>query len=136
LHMKTRKQPRSGTESTREPFITIDDVVDKAQKLVTDLKKLAERKYPLDVRKASQVRKEVKRMAKDRRRGESIMIKDGSRTYFIDIEKMSDGKPYLKITESRYKGEKEERERKDIIVFPEKAEEFAQAVSKLVAKLG
>ena len=136
LPMKSMKSSKPGTqEPTREPFATIDEAIDLNQKVHTVLTELANYRYPLGVRKAGRVRKGVNRMAKDRKKGESIMIKDGSRTYFIDVEKMSDGKPYLKITESRYKGEKEERKRNDVIVFPEKAEAFAKAVSQMAAKL-
>src|SRR5258706_15072726 len=102
-------------EPAREPFPVIDDAIEKAQELVATLQKLGKQKHPLDVRRAGRLRKEVeKNMADHREKRESTMIKDGSRTYFIDIEKMSDGKPYLKITESRYKGEGKDRERKDI----------------------
>ncbi len=128
-----------GEEPAREPFPVIDDAIEKAQELVATLQKLGKQKHPLDVRRASRLRKEVENnMAVDadhREKRDSTMIKDGSRTYFIDVEKMSDGKPYLKITESRYKGEGKERERKNIIVFPEKAKEFVKAVSQMAAKL-
>jgi hypothetical protein len=39
------------------------------------------------------------------------------------------------ITESRFKGEGEERERSTIIVFQENAQEFAEAVSQMSEKL-
>ena len=119
----------------REPFITIDDCILLAQELAACLDKLSQQKHPLDVRKGVSMRKgrEVECMSND---NESRQIKAGGRTYFVDIETVQDGsRKYLKITESRMKGEGKDRERNTIIVFPEKAQEFAAAVSEMVAKL-
>ncbi len=66
---------------------------------------------------------------------ESKQVRAGSRTYFIDIEEAKNGKRFLKITESRFKGEGSERERASIIVFPEEANAFAEAVSEMAEKL-
>ena len=116
----------------RELFITIDDLVEKAQELMAGLKRLSEYKYPLDIRRG--IRKEViDEMAENE---ESMQVKAGSRTYFFDLKQTKDGKLFLVITESRFKGEGEERERNTIMVFPENAGEFADAVSKMTAKLG
>ena len=94
------------------------------------LKKLSEFKYPLDVRRG--VRKGVeKRMNDDT---ESVQIKGSGRTYFLDIENTKEGKPYLRITESR-KGEGDKWERNSINVFPENAKEFAEAISEMITKL-
>ena|SRR5579859_4598584 len=141
--MQNNKVSTSTTEGqTRPDFITIDDAIQKAEAVVSDLKKLGERKYPLDVRKASrntnrnESGKEVKRMVggyKSNR--DSIQVRDGKRTYFIDVEKTAEGKPYLRITESRFKGEGSERERSSIVIFQEKAEEFAEAVAKQSEKV-
>lgn len=66
---------------------------------------------------------------------ESKQVRSGSRTYFIDIETPSEGKRYLKITESRFKGSDQERQRSSIIVFPEDAKELSDAISEMVKKL-
>ena len=66
---------------------------------------------------------------------DSRTIRSGGRTLFLDVEKTKEGKPYLRITESRFKGEGKERERSSIFVFPEDVEEFAQAVSEMRKKL-
>lgn len=132
--MLNDKDLKSG--NSREPFPTIDQALEIAQELENVLKKLGEQKHPLDVRKA---RKEVVRdmQAKyDNRDRESKQIKAGSRTYFIDVEKTKEGKRYLRITESRFKGEGSERERNSIAIFPEEAKEFADAIAEMVAKLG
>jgi hypothetical protein len=67
---------------------------------------------------------------------ESRTIKAGATTYFLDIKQTKDGKPYLLITESRFKGDGNERERRTIIVFQERAKEFSQATSEMCARLG
>jgi len=40
------------------------------------------------------------------------------------------------ITESRYKGDNEKRERNTIIVFQEKAKQFVEAIAELSNRLG
>jgi hypothetical protein len=65
---------------------------------------------------------------------QSRQIKGSGRTYFLDIEKTRDDKPYLRITESR-KGAGDKFERNSINVFLEDADEFAQAVSEMASKL-
>jgi hypothetical protein len=67
---------------------------------------------------------------------DSIIVKAGSKTYFFDLKQTRDHKPYLLITESRFKGEGEERERVSISVFPETAAAFGQAVAGMVTRLG
>ena len=67
---------------------------------------------------------------------DSITVKAGSKTYFFDLKQTRDNKPYLLITESRFKGEGEERERVSISIFPETAEAFGQAVTGMMARLG
>ncbi len=120
--------------SDREPFTTIDDCIVLARQLAKQLSQLGEQKYPLTVRRGmKQRREEVERMRDDR---QSRQIKAGSRTYFIDVESTKEGgSQYLKITESRFQGEGKERERSSIMVFREHAQEFAQAISEMVAKL-
>ena len=66
----------------------------------------------------------------------SKTIRAGAKTYFFDIKKTKHKKPYLTITESNFKGEGEDRERKMLIIFPENARKFADAVSLMVSKLG
>ncbi len=66
----------------------------------------------------------------------SKIIKAGAKTYFFDLKKTKHKKPYLTITESNFKGEGEDRERKTLVVFPESAKKFAEALSLMVSKLG
>lgn len=114
------------------PLITIDDLQQTAKHLVEGLRKLGEYKYPLAIRRG--FRKEVKNMAKQK--GISKTVKAGSITYFFDVKETKAKKPYLVITESRFKGEGEDRERKAILVFQEHAQEFAKTVGEMAAKLG
>jgi hypothetical protein len=102
----------------------------KAQELFAGLKQLSESRHPLDVRRG--VRKGVKRRMNDGR--QSRQIKAKGRTYFLDVEETREGKPYLRITESR-KGDGDKFERNSINVFPEDADEFAQSVSEMISKL-
>jgi hypothetical protein len=129
--MREGKASRLNSSLKREPFTTIDDLLEKARELMSGLKKLSESKYPLDIRRG--IRKEV--MGNMAGNEESMQVKAGGRTYFLDLKKTKDGKPFLVITESKFKGEGEERERNTIMIFPENAEEFSDAVSKMTAKL-
>ena len=67
---------------------------------------------------------------------ESKTIKAGARTYFFDVKQTQEGKPYLVITESRFKREGQERERASLAVFPEQAQEFLATTQEMVEKLG
>ena len=65
----------------------------------------------------------------------SQIVKAGAKTYFLDLKETRDGKPYLVITESRFKGEGKERERTSIAVFPEHAQGFLQALQEMVSRI-
>lgn len=128
--MQNNKTSRLENDPDRGPFITIDDLQRLAQELVDGLNRLGDYKRPLDIRRG---RKGVKNMIEQDKRSETV--KAGSKTYFFDIKETREGNPYLVITESRFKGEGGDRERKTIVVFQENASEFADAVSKMTAKL-
>jgi hypothetical protein len=130
LLMPNDRESRSGSSPDCEPFTTIDDLLHKAQELFVGLRRLSGYKYPLDIRRG--VRKGMKKRMNDDR--QSRQIKGSGRTYFLDIEETKGGKPYLRITESR-KGEGDKFERNSVNVFPEDADEFAQAVSEMASKL-
>ena len=65
----------------------------------------------------------------------SKIVKAGATTYFFDVKSTKDGKPFLVITESRFKGEGRERERSSIVIFPEQIKEFASALQEISHKL-
>lgn len=65
----------------------------------------------------------------------SQTIRAGATTYFLDIKEAQGGKPYLSITESRFKGEGSQRQRATIVVFPEHISEFIQALNTIAGEL-
>lgn len=133
LLMQNDKGSKSGSNPEPEPFITIDDLVKQAQELFRGLCKLSEYKHPLDIRRGTAIRRGVKKRMNKKR--QSKQVNAASRTYFFDVSETTDGKPYLRITESR-KGGEDAWERASIIVFPEDADKFAEAVSEMTSKLG
>jgi hypothetical protein len=90
--------------TTREPFTTIDDLVQLSQQLFAGLRELGARKYPMMIRKGRGVMKQMTDQS------ESKMVKAGATTYFFDIKQTKDKKPFLVISASRFKGEGAERE--------------------------
>lgn len=68
-------------------------------------------------------------------RKESKTVRAGSITYFFDLKETKDHKPFLVITESRFKGEDEDRERKSIVVFQDNIKDFTKAINEVAAKL-
>ena len=119
-----------------DPFVTIDDLAVKAQGLADGLQKLRSYRHPLEIRRGVQRAGEgvSKRMAEREENKDSMQVKGGGRTYFLDMARTSKDTPYLRITESR-KGEGEEFERSSIYVFPEDAEQFSTAVQEMTGKL-
>ena len=107
-------------------FTTIDDVIRLSQVLCDRLNRIGEYKYPLAVRKGVNVIVDKK---------DSRTVRAGSITYFFDVKQTKEGKPFLVITESRYKGEGENHERKSIVVFQDNIQEFSKAVSEIAANL-
>ena len=65
----------------------------------------------------------------------SKTVKAGAITYFFDIKQSKQGKPFLVITMSRFKGEGGERERASMVVFPEQAKQFLSAAQEMIAQL-
>jgi hypothetical protein len=62
---------------------------------------------------------------------DSQTIRAGSNTYFMDVKQTKAGKPYLTITESRFKGEGEKHHRSSISIFPEHLPDFLQALNAI-----
>ena len=65
----------------------------------------------------------------------SRIVKAGAKTYFFDVKETKESKPFLVITESRFKGEGHERERSSIAIFPEYAQDFLQALQEMTELL-
>ena len=116
-----------GSEAALPSIVTIDDLQDIARTLARGLDKLGAYKYPLAIRKG------VRHMTE--REKPIDVVKAGAITYFFDIKETKAGKPYLLITESRFKGEKEDRERKSIVVFQENVPGFANMVAEVAGRI-
>ena len=70
LLMPNDKVSGLGSNPDREPFITIDDLIQKAQELFAGLEKLSKYKYPLDIRRG--VGKGVKKRMTDDKKSKQI----------------------------------------------------------------
>ena len=117
---------QSEADFKRPSFSTIDDMLELARKLVEGLNILGKRKYPLDIRRG------VMNMEREKN---SEMLKAISKTYFFDIKETKEGKPYLIITESRFKGKDEKPERTSVMVFQENIQEFADIVTHMAERI-
>jgi hypothetical protein len=126
-HMQSDQKIELGSRLMEGTVITIDDLIPLANQLSKGLNKLGEYKYPLDIRRG------VRSMSAER---ENITIKAIGRTYFLDVKETKDGNPFLIITESRSKGEGNDRERSSILIFQDNLKEFAEAVSNIANKIG
>jgi hypothetical protein len=111
----------------REHYTTIDDLIQLSQELLAKLINLGGYRHPLAVRRGVNYMTDHNESSKQ--------VKAGSKTYFFDLKKTKEEKPYLIITESRFLGEGKERERNSIIVFPDHAEEFGKTLTEMVEKL-
>ena len=110
----------------REKFITIDDIVLKAERLWQELIDLSQIKHPLSVRRG------VKAMQPENK---NEVLKTQSKTYFFDIETAQNGTPYLKITESYINSSTKEQTRNTIIVFQDDVFKFSGFVNVMAKKM-
>lgn len=60
----------------------------------------------------------------------SSVLKAGKRTFFFDVNLASSNKRYLKITESRFEGEGQDRKRNSLILFPEDVLNFQSRLNE------
>jgi len=56
----------------------------------------------------------------------------GAKTIFFDVNLAANDKKYLKITESRFAGEGNERVRSSVVLFAENIEGFQKSLSEMV----
>jgi hypothetical protein len=127
---KERPSPPAGT--TPEAPITLDALAAQVGLLAEAVSRLTTVDQSPTIPHEAPVGEEVVDMTEH---DDSIIVKAGSKTYFFDLKQTRDNKPYLLLTESRYKGEGEERERVSITVFPESAAPFGQAVAEMVGRI-
>jgi hypothetical protein len=57
----------------------------------------------------------------------TVKFSQGRRTFFFDVKKSKNDKPFLKITSSSIKGE--DKQRANIMVFDNEMPEFMQAMA-------
>lgn len=65
----------------------------------------------------------------------SSALKAGKRTYFFDVYLASNNKNYLKITESRFVEEGQDRKRSTMFLFPDDAQNFQSRLNEMVEHL-
>lgn len=63
------------------------------------------------------------------------MLRAGRKTIFFDVNKASNDKHYLKITESRFVGEGDEKVRNSLVLFPEEVDSFQKNLKDIVGYL-
>lgn len=68
-------------------------------------------------------------------RVKSSVLKMGAKTIFFDVNLAANNKKYLKITESRFAGEGEDRVRSSVMLFPENIEGFTKSLKDIVGYL-
>ena len=131
--MPRKKESQPKIESSRPPFLTIDDVIQEAEKLAAILRELGEQKHPLDIRRG--VFRKQEDMAELAISGDSSILKAGSKTYVFDIKQARNGASYLAISEKR--GEQDEGQARGVIyIFAEHARAFSHAISQITTRLG
>lgn len=72
----------------------------------------------------------------DRKSVKSSVLKCGKRTFFFDVNLASNNKKYLKITESQFVAEGQDRKRNTFLLFPEDLKNFQSTLVALSADLG
>lgn len=65
----------------------------------------------------------------------SAKFRIGSKTFYFDVNIASSDKKYLKITESRFMGEGQDRIRNSVVLFPEDIGDFQQNLKDIVGYL-
>ena len=65
----------------------------------------------------------------------SSILKMGAKTIFFDVNLAANDKKYLKITESRFTGEGNDRVRSSVVLFPENIEGFEKSLKEMVGYL-
>lgn len=76
-------------------------------------------------------------MEKQKNKGsiKSSKFRIGAKTFFFDVNLASNNKKYLRITESRYLGEDENRIRNSVVLFPEYLKDFQKNLKEIAGYL-
>ena len=75
--------------------------------------------------------------AKDRSKNtvKSANFRIGSKTFFFDVNTASNDQKYLKVTESRFMGEGQDRVRSSVVVFPNEVKDFQANLKDIIGYL-
>lgn len=75
--------------------------------------------------------------AKDRSKNtvKSTNFRIGNKTFFFDVNVASNERKYLKVTESRFMGEGQDRIRSSVVLFPEDVKDFQTNLKDMVGYL-
>lgn len=65
----------------------------------------------------------------------SESLKTGGRTYFFDIKEAKSGRPYLMVTETRFSKSSGQRERSNLIFYPEGIRDFHKIFQNMARQL-
>lgn len=71
----------------------------------------------------------------DKSKIKSSKFRIGAKTFFFDVNLASNDKKYLKITESRFNGEGEDRIRNSVVLFPENVKDFQKNLKEMIGYL-
>jgi hypothetical protein len=123
----------TSSKGNQKSFITIDDLAQMAEEFLEGIIRMSGYKHPLSVRKGDSFTKEVIEMTEENK--DSVTLKAHSKTYFFDVRKTREGKPYLGITESHLKKDSKESQRSTIFIFPEGAPTFKESFDEMIVRL-
>ena len=126
--MSKERSSQPNQASPEQQPLSLEEIAAQVSVLAEAVRQLGAADLPTEEPQEEPIGEEVDEMAEN---DDSIIVKAGSKTYFFDLKQTRDNKPYLLLTESRYKGDDKERERISITVFPESAGPFGQAVGFL-----
>lgn len=75
--------------------------------------------------------------AKDRSKNtiKSSKFRIGNKTFFFDVNIASNESKYLKVTESRFMGEGQDRVRNSVVLFPKEVKDFQANLKDMIGYL-
>lgn len=65
----------------------------------------------------------------------SSKFRIGANTFYFDVNLAANNQKYLKVTESRYMGEDEDRIRNSVVIFPEQVADFQKNLKEMIGYL-
>lgn len=77
----------------------------------------------------------MEQQSKIRNSVKSSKFRVGGKTFFFDVNLASNNKKYLKVTESRFVGEGQDRVRNSVVLFPEDVRDFEKNLEEMIGYL-